>query len=473
MAGMASLLTILLAATSVYAALDVDLDSANSIQSAAKVVAKNLLSYYHGDEPGQIPGILPGPPDSGRGPYYWWEGGALWGTMVDYWHYTNDTTYNAITTQALVFQSENSYQPRNWTGSMGNDDKGFWAMSAMLAAEVGFPDPPPDQPQWLALAQGVFNQLAGGWETTYCAGGLRWQAVWANNGIDYKNTIPTAILFNLGARLARYTGNETYAMWAEKSWDWLVGVGYVDDEFNVYDGAHYQNNCTEINKAQFSYNAATLIEGLAYMHSFTSSESTTTPNKWQAPLTSLTNRTLTFFFPEGIIIERPCELPTTVGCNTDQLSFKGYMHRWLATSTQLAPFLAPTILAALRSSTAGAVKACTAEGTCGFRWTTGEYDGSTGAGQQMSALAALVSLLVGGEGVGKPLTGVTGGTSVGDPGAGNGHVAVVGELAPVTTGDRAGAGVVTAVLCLSLVAGVVWMAMDETVPVMKRGKGKE
>lgn len=42
-----------------------------SIQSAAKVVAQNLLSYYHGDEPGQVPGILPGPPDRGTGPYYW------------------------------------------------------------------------------------------------------------------------------------------------------------------------------------------------------------------------------------------------------------------------------------------------------------------------------------------------------------------------------------------------------------------
>lgn len=47
-----------------------------SIQSAAKLVAQNLLSYYHGDEPGQVPGILPGPPDRGTGPYYWVRGGA-------------------------------------------------------------------------------------------------------------------------------------------------------------------------------------------------------------------------------------------------------------------------------------------------------------------------------------------------------------------------------------------------------------
>lgn len=99
---------------------------------------------------------------------------------------------------------------------MGNDDQGFWGMSALRAAEVGYPDPPADQPQWLALAQGVFNQLASRWEPELCGGGLRWQVYQANRGFDYKNTIATAVLFNMGARLARYTRNESYAAWAEK-----------------------------------------------------------------------------------------------------------------------------------------------------------------------------------------------------------------------------------------------------------------
>ena len=229
-------------------------------------MAQNLLSYYHGHEPGQTPGILPGPPPVGL--YYWWEGGALWGTMIDYWHYTSDTAYNTLTTESLLLQSENFYQPLNWSLSMGNDDQGFWAMSAMRAAETGYPNPPADQPQWLALVQGVFNRLASRWEPEYCGGGLRWQVYTTNKGFDYKNTISTAILFNMGARLARYTNNESYAIWAEKSWDWLVQVHYIDDQYNVYDGGHYQDNCTSIDRAQFSYNAAVLIEGVAYMYSY-------------------------------------------------------------------------------------------------------------------------------------------------------------------------------------------------------------
>lgn len=38
----------------------------------------------------------------------------------------------------------------------------------------------------------------------------------------------------------------------------------------VYDGAHVENNCTDINKATFSYNAAILLQGAAFMYNFAS-----------------------------------------------------------------------------------------------------------------------------------------------------------------------------------------------------------
>lgn len=227
------------------------------------------MAYYNGDKPGMTPGILPGPPPAG--PYYWWQGGAMWGTMVDYWHYTNDTTYNGKTEHALVFQSnppKNNYEPSNWTASLGNDDQGFWAMSAMLAAETTFQNPPPEDPQWLALAEAVFNRQAHRWDTEHCGGGLRWQIPFTNNGYNYKNSIANAILFNLGARLARYTDNNTYAEWAGKVWDWTVSVGFIDAEFNIFDGAHVGTNCTDFNKAQFSYSPAIFIQGLGFLYNY-------------------------------------------------------------------------------------------------------------------------------------------------------------------------------------------------------------
>lgn len=249
----------------------------DSIKTAAKAVASNLMSYYSGDDPGQTPGILPGPPPDGD--YYWWQGGALWGTMVDYWHLTGDTTWNNITQDSLLFQAgapDYSYQPENWTLSLGNDDQGFWGMSAMLAAENKFQDPPSsDDPGWLALAQAVFNtQAAPDRHDDVCNGGMRWQIPSTNNGYDYKNTIANGIFFNLGARLARYTNNATYADWATKTYQWLEGVGYIDAEYNVFDGAHTGTNCTKIDEAQFSYTAAVLLQGAAFMYNHVSVKTT-------------------------------------------------------------------------------------------------------------------------------------------------------------------------------------------------------
>jgi mannan endo-1,6-alpha-mannosidase len=79
--------------------------------------------------------------------------------------------------------------PPNQTLSLGNDDQGFWGLSALLAAENKFPDPPADQPQWLELAQAVWNTQAdpSRYDGT-CNGGLRWQIPRTNGGYDYKNS---------------------------------------------------------------------------------------------------------------------------------------------------------------------------------------------------------------------------------------------------------------------------------------------
>lgn len=224
------------------------------------------MKYYTGNQTGDVPGNLPQP-------YYWWEAGAVFGGLVDYYYYTGDDQYNDITSEALLFQAAptEDFMPQNQTKTEGNDDQGFWALAAMSAAEQKFPDPPPDKPQWLALAQAVFNEQAGRWDTQYCNGGLRWQIFTFNTGYDYKNTISNGCFFNLGARLAMYTGNQTYADWAEKTWDWIESVGFLDpNTYYFYDGAHISFNCTDINRIQWSYNPAVFLLGAANMYNFVS-----------------------------------------------------------------------------------------------------------------------------------------------------------------------------------------------------------
>jgi predicted alpha-1,6-mannanase (GH76 family) len=97
---------------------------------------------------------------------------------------------------------------------------------------------------------------------------LRWQVYPYLTGYDYKNSIANGCFFNLGARLARYTSNDTYAQHAEKTWDWITGVGLMDSSYNIYDGAHIETNCTDINKVQFSYNMGVWLLGAANMYNY-------------------------------------------------------------------------------------------------------------------------------------------------------------------------------------------------------------
>jgi mannan endo-1,6-alpha-mannosidase len=192
----------------------------------------------------------------------------MFNSFVDYWYYTGDDTYNAITTQALQHQigDYNAFMPPNQTKTLGNDDQAFWGMAAMAAAENKFPDSTdPKQPSWLALAQAVFNTQVVRWDPTTCGGGLRWQIFSFNNGYDYKNTISNGCFFNIASRLAKYTGNTTYSDWAEKMWDWELSVGLMSDQYHYFDGTDDKQNCTTVNHIQWTYNAAVHMAGAAAM----------------------------------------------------------------------------------------------------------------------------------------------------------------------------------------------------------------
>ncbi|KAL1863992.1 hypothetical protein Daus18300_007957 [Diaporthe australafricana] len=448
------------------------------------------MSFYHGQEPGHTPGVLSGPGPE-HNDYVWWEAGALWGTMIDYWKHTGDTTYNNITQASLLFQvgPEHNYMPPNVSAFIGNDDQSFWGQSAMLAAETDFQNPRPTEPQWLALAQAVFNtQTDATRRDGSCGGGLRWQVFALNGGYDYKNAISNGLYFNLAARLARYTGDAAYARHAATTFDWMRGVGLVDDEFNVYDGAHVQHACRDINRAQFSYNVAVLLQGATFMYDLTWGEAV-----WAERVDGLLDSLLRTFFvapADGVggggdgrgrlvAFEPACEGGTAnvpaSGCTQDMLAFKGFGARWMAATAQLCPWTRDRIMTVLRASAEAAVRQCSGGDNgrmCGMRWSTGSYDGTVGVGQEMNVLSALMVLLAedpvdvsdqGGvlneemHGVGQssyvPLTADTGGTSMGDPDAGGDPKSNDTELRPITDADIYGAAFLTSMV-ITLMFGV-------------------
>ncbi|KAI1173691.1 glycoside hydrolase family 76 protein [Nemania sp. FL0916] len=459
----ASIVSLLVGAVN---SIQIDFSNDESIKQGASTVAYGLLKYYTGNNTGDTPGNLPDP-------YFWWEAGAMFGTMIDYWFYTGDDSYVDVTTQAMLHQAgdDRDYMPTNQTRTLGNDDQGFWGMAAMSAAENNFPNPPSDQPQWLALAQAVFNEYVGRWDPATCGGGLRWQIFTFNNGYNYKNSISNGCFFNLAARLARYTGNQTYADWAEKVWDWMEDIKFIDSDFNVYDGAGVEDGCSKISTAQWTYNAGIFLHGAAVMYNATEGNST-----WQQRTQGLMQRAVAHFFnangsTNGVPIELPCE-PFNQ-CDVDQQSFKGYLMRWMAGSSQLAPFTFDTLMPLVHSSAEAAALQCSGSppaaqyrgdpGTaCGFKWTQGAtFDGLAGVGQQMSALSAIQYTLVKKAEVAKaPVTAATGGTSVGNVNAGASAESKLPAFKPVTMGERVAAGFATTALLFSVIGGSVFLIKE-------------
>lgn len=156
--------------------------------------------------------------------------------------------------------------------------------------------------------------------------------------------------------------------------------------------------------------------------------------------------------------EVACE--STGKCNIDQRSFKAYLSSWMGATVQLAPFTRSLIMPKLRASAKAAAEQCNGpDNACGMRWNQHEkYGGVTGVGEQMAALEIFLVQLI--DDVKPRVTNSTGGTSKGDPNAGTGtsdadSVGLGGP--PISTADRAGAGIVTALVIIAAVGGAYFM----------------
>ncbi|KAI1635433.1 glycoside hydrolase [Biscogniauxia mediterranea] len=379
-----------LAATFV-APKDLDINDPVSIRSVASTLAYGTMSYYTGNIT-NTPDTLAVFPQ----PHYWWQAGACWGAMLDYSHYTGDTSYDDVITQALSSQVGPSFDfmvPTHY-GDEGNDDQAFWSFAVLDAAERNWPQPDDTIPDWLQIAENIWNTMAPRWNTTSCGGGLAWQIFPTNpNGMDYKNSVSNGGFFQLSARLARATGNDTYYQWAQKVWDWSESVRFVDENYNVFDGADSKDNCSKRNDVSFSYSQGIYMYGAAVLYNYTNGDQT-----WGDRTAGLVKASNSYFTPfenaTDIMYEHACE--TVDSCNTDMKSFKGYLSRFMWATAQMMPSALGDVQKLLNASAVAAGKACSggANGTeCGQKWYVGGFDGSTGLGQQMTALETVQGIL--------------------------------------------------------------------------------
>ena len=428
--------------------VELDLNDIDSLRNATSLIAVGLMDYYTGLQYGQTIGMF-------SNPYYWWEAGGAWGTMLDYWFYMENDTYNAIIKQALLYQvgEAKDYVPLNQSTTEGNDDQAFWGIAVMAAAERNFTNPSADEPQWLYLAQAVFNTMALRWDGDTCGGGLRWQIFQWNSGYDYKNSVSNGALFHIAARLARYTGNDSYVDWSEKVFDWMSDIGLITDNAYVYDGVKIANNCSDITKLQWTYNQGLILAGCAYLYNHTGSEI------WHERTMKFLNSSIVFF-NHSVLYEAACQGQERINCNTDQRSFKAYFARFLGLTAQLVPETRGTIMNWVNTSALAAAQSCVGgydHHTCGLNWFAKGWDHYYGLGEQMSALEIMVNTRVLHRPA--PYTAKNGGSSIGNGAAGTEKSATNLSPLDITPGSRAGAGIITAAIGISIIAAAVWLTI--------------
>jgi mannan endo-1,6-alpha-mannosidase len=165
------------------------------------------------------------------------------------------------------------------------------------------------------------------------------------------------------------------------------------------------------------------------------------------------NATLPTFFPKnmgGVMVEITCE--PLGNCNNDQPAFKAFLARWLVLTAQLVPELYERIFVYLRKSASGAAGQCIGGALgrhCGREWNSTIWDGTSGVGEQMSALAAIQAMMMDTTSLPAPVRATTGGTSQGDPSAGTGSGSTVGNDGMPDVTDI----ITTIVLLLTLTTG--------------------
>lgn len=396
-------------------ALDLTVGDKESVCDAATEIIDGIMDYYLGTRYGGTIGMF-------QQPYYWWESGLVFGGMIDTWKICDNYTYVSTIQSAINSQrgdNNDYYGVANQTTVEANDDQVFWGFTVLEAAERGFPaySNNSDDPSYADLALNVYNSIAARWDTDSCNGGLRWQILSNMSGWDYKSTISNAGVFALGARLARYTGDDELVKSSSRILRWMKGAYFVNqpdtnkDYYNVYDGADIVNgSCPVVNGALWSYSYALMTMGSAYLYNATGDDA------WSSELDKFLGGIEHYFLSPNatdVLYEYQCHLWGR--CNNDQRAFRAIVSRTLGEVVQLAPSFADRALKILNASAEGAAKSCsggTDGHTCGLSWAAGEWDGYYGLGEQIAALEVIQNTVIGD--IAPPCTGETCGIEIDD-----------------------------------------------------------
>jgi hypothetical protein len=121
--------------------------------------------------------------------------------------------------------------PHDWLDGFYDDDL-WWALAWINAYDVT------KKVEYLYLAEGIFTAVVKTWGTRCFNGGLWWS--WKK---DYMNAIANELFMSTAAHLAnRVSPREkgVYLNWAERSLDWFLNSGMINEGWTINDGLTYE-----------------------------------------------------------------------------------------------------------------------------------------------------------------------------------------------------------------------------------------
>jgi predicted alpha-1,6-mannanase (GH76 family) len=297
----------------------------------------------------------------------WWNAANALTALIRYEKETGDSTHDSVIgTTFTAAQRQHAHFVNNYY-----DDNGWWALAWVTAFDVTRED------RYLDAAKTIFTHNTAGWDDT-CGGGLWW-----NTAKTYKNAITNELFLTLAALLhQRTSGDKSYLTWAQREWDWFSASGLIGTSGLINDGL--TSACANNGATTWTYNQGVILGGLAALYEITADQAylqqgETIANAVLSQLVTPATATV-----PGILVE-PCET-ASLGCNSDQVQFKGIFMRYLydfwLQSRQPAynAFI-------LSNATSLWNNSKNASNEFGMRW-TGPFD-QADAGRQSSALDGL------------------------------------------------------------------------------------
>ena len=249
----------------------------------------------------------------------WWNSANAITVLTDYARVSQSTQYNSVL--ATTFRAAQKQNP-NFLNKF-YDDEGWWALAWIDAYDLT------GNQQYLAMAETIFADMEGGWDST-CGGGIWW-----SKDRGYKNAIANELFLSVAASLAnRDEPNQAdYLNWANKEWKWFAqsgminGQGLINDGLGTGDGKTSAGVCANNGQATWSYNQGVVLGGLAEMSKLNHDPSLSqTAQKIAAAATSK-------LVDSNGVMHDPCE----PNCGADGVQFKGIFVRNLRALAEADP----------------------------------------------------------------------------------------------------------------------------------------